>query len=142
MSNILRLENIRLNEKIDNKYDAIKLAGELLQQGGYVNEHYIEEMIKREDLSTTYIGNDIAIPHGTETAKNDVLESGISVIQVPDGVDFNGDKARVVFGIAGKDNTHLEILSNIAIFCSDMENVEKLVSAKSKEEIMDLLGGI
>ncbi len=142
MSNILRLENIRLNEKIDSKYDAIKLAGELLQQGGYVNEHYIEEMIKREDLSTTYIGNDIAIPHGTETAKNDVLESGISVIQVPDGVDFNGDKARVVFGIAGKDNTHLEILSNIPIFCSDMDNVEKLVSAKSKEEIMDLLGGI
>jgi len=142
MSNILRIENIRLNEKIESKYDAIKLAGELLQQGGYVNEHYIEEMIKREDLSTTYIGNDIAIPHGTETAKNDVLESGISVIQVPEGVDFNGDKARVVFGIAGKDNTHLEILSNIAIFCSDMDNVEKLVSAKSKEEIMDLLGGI
>ena len=142
MSNILRIENIRLNEKIESKYDAIKLAGELLQQGGYVNEHYIEEMIKREDLSTTYIGNDIAIPHGTETAKNDVLESGISVIQVPDGVDFNGDKARVVFGIAGKDNTHLEILSNIAIFCSDMDNVEKLVSARSKEEIMDLLGGI
>lgn len=142
MSNILRLENIRLNEKIDNKYDAIRLAGELLQEGGYVNEHYIDEMIKREDLSTTYIGNDIAIPHGTESAKNDVMESGISVIQVPEGVDFNGDKARVVFGIAGKDNTHLEILSNIAIFCSDMENVEKLVSAKSKEEIMDLLGGI
>lgn len=142
MSNILRLENIRLNEKIDNKYDAIRLAGELLQEGGYVNEHYIDEMIKREDLSTTYIGNDIAIPHGTESAKNDVMESGISVIQVPDGVDFNGDKARVVFGIAGKDNTHLEILSNIAIFCSDMDNVEKLVSAKSKEEIMDLLGGI
>ena len=142
MSNILRLENIRINEKIENKYDAIKLAGELLQQGGYVNEHYIEEMVKREDLSTTYIGNDIAIPHGTESAKNDVLESGISVIQVPEGVDFNGDKARVVFGIAGKDNTHLEILSNIAIFCSDMDNVEKLVSAKSKEEIMELLGGI
>lgn len=142
MSNILRLENIRLNEKIDNKYDAIRLAGELLQEGGYVNDHYIDEMIKREDLSTTYIGNDIAIPHGTESAKNDVMESGISVIQVPDGVDFNGDKARVVFGIAGKDNTHLEILSNIAIFCSDMDNVEKLVSAKSKEEIMDLLGGI
>lgn len=142
MSNILRLENIRMNEKIDNKYDAIRLAGELLQEGGYVNDHYIDEMIKREDLSTTYIGNDIAIPHGTESAKNDVMESGISVIQVPDGVDFNGDKARVVFGIAGKDNTHLEILSNIAIFCSDMDNVEKLVSAKSKEEIMDLLGGI
>jgi PTS system mannitol-specific IIC component len=118
------------------------MAGELLLAGGYVNEHYIEEMVKREDLSTTYIGNDIAIPHGTESAKNDVLDSGISVIQVPEGVDFNGDKARVVFGIAGKNNTHLEILANIAVFCSDMDNVEKLVKAETKEEIMDLLGGI
>jgi mannitol/fructose-specific phosphotransferase system IIA component len=115
---------------------------QLLVSGGYVDEHYIEEMIKREDLSTTFIGNDIAIPHGTESAKEDVLESGISVIQVPEGVDFNGQKARMVFGIAGKDNTHLEILSNIAILCSDMDNVEKLVAAKSKEEIMELLGGI
>jgi len=136
------MENIRLNEKFESKYDAIKMAGELLLAGGYVNEHYIEEMVKREDLSTTYIGNDIAIPHGTEAAKNDVLNSGISVIQVPEGVDFNGDKARVIFGIAGKNNTHLEILANIAVFCSDMDNVEKLVKAETKEEIMDLLGGI
>ena len=142
MSTVLTMENIRLNEKFESKYDAIKMAGELLLAGGYVNEHYIEEMVKREDLSTTYIGNDIAIPHGTEAAKNDVLNSGISVIQVPDGVDFNGDKARVVFGIAGKNNTHLEILANIAVFCSDMENVEKLVKAETKEEIMNLLGGI
>ena len=131
-----------MNERFDSKYDAIRMAGELLVKGGYVSEHYVEEMIKREDLSTTYIGNDIAIPHGTESAKNDVLESGISVIQVPEGVDFNGEKARVVFGIAGKDNTHLEILSNIAIFCSDMDNVEKIVAAKNEEEIMTLLGGI
>lgn len=142
MSSVLRIENIRMNERFDSKYDAIRMAGELLVKGGYVSEHYVEEMIKREDLSTTYIGNDIAIPHGTESAKNDVLESGISVIQVPDGVDFNGEKARVVFGIAGKDNTHLEILSNIAIFCSDMDNVEKIVAAKNEEEIMTLLGGI
>lgn len=142
MSTILTMENIRLNEKFESKYDAIKMAGELLLAGGYVNEHYIEEMVKRENLSTTYIGNDIAIPHGTEAAKNDVLNSGISVIQVPEGVDFNGDKARVVFGIAGKNNTHLEILANIAVFCSDMDNVEKLVKAETKEEIMNLLGGI
>ncbi|SDI92200.1 PTS sugar transporter subunit IIA [Proteiniclasticum ruminis] len=142
MSSVLRIENIRMNERFDSKYDAIRMAGELLVKGGYVSEHYVEEMIKREDLSTTYIGNDIAIPHGTESAKNDVLESGISVIQVPEGVDFNGEKARVVFGIAGKDNTHLEILSNIAIFCSDMDNVEKIVAAKNEEEIMSLLGGI
>lgn len=142
MSNILTKENILLNETIKDKYEAIKKAGELLVQGGYVKEDYIDEMLKREEISTTFIGNDIAIPHGTENAKNDVLESGISVIQVPEGVDFNGNKARVIFGIAGKDNTHLDILANIAVLCSDMDNVEKLVNAKTKEEIMNLLGGI
>ncbi len=142
MSKILTKENILLNEPIKDKYEAIQKAGELLVQGGYVKKDYIAEMLKREEISTTFIGNDIAIPHGTESAKNDVLESGISVIQVPEGVDFDGNKARVIFGIAGKDNTHLDILSNIAILCSDMENVEKLVNAKTKEEIMTLLGGI
>jgi len=142
MSSILREEGILLNQEIATKDQAIRMAGELLVKNGYVKEEYIEEMLKREEISTTYIGNDIAIPHGTENAKNEVLESGISVIQVPNGVDFNGEKARVIFGIAGKDNTHLEILSNIAILCSDMENVEKIVAAKSKDEILALLGGI
>jgi PTS system mannitol-specific IIC component len=142
MSGILREEGILLNQEIATKDQAIRMAGELLVRNGYVKEEYIEEMLKREEISTTYIGNDIAIPHGTENAKNEVLESGISVIQVPNGVDFNGEKARVIFGIAGKDNTHLEILSNIAILCSDMENVEKIVAAKTKDEILALLGGI
>ncbi|ETA81580.1 PTS sugar transporter subunit IIA [Youngiibacter fragilis] len=142
MSGILREEGILLNQEIATKDQAIRMAGELLVKNGYVKEEYIEEMLKREEISTTYIGNDIAIPHGTENAKNEVLESGISIIQVPNGVDFNGEKARVIFGIAGKDNTHLEILSNIAILCSDMENVEKIVAAKSKDEILALLGGI
>lgn len=142
MSGILREEGILLNQEIASKDQAIRMAGELLVKNGYVKEEYIEEMLRREEISTTYIGNDIAIPHGTENAKNEVLESGISVIQVPNGVDFNGEKARVIFGIAGKDNTHLEILANIAILCSDMENVEKIVAAKSKDEILALLGGI
>lgn len=142
MSDILRLENILLKQTLKDKTQAITMAGELLVKGGYVDEHYIAEMLKREELSTTYIGNDIAIPHGTNEAKEDVKASGISVIQVPEGVDFNGEKARVIFGIAGKDNTHLEILSNIAILCSDMENVEKIVRASTKEEILDLLGGL
>jgi PTS system mannitol-specific IIC component len=142
MSGILREEGILLNQEIATKDQAIRMAGELLVKNGYVKEEYIEEMLKREEISTTYIGNDIAIPHGTENAKNEVLESGISVIQVPGGVDFNGEKARIIFGIAGKDNTHLEILSNIAILCSDMENVEKIVAAKTKDEILALLGGI
>ncbi|HSP46951.1 MAG TPA: PTS sugar transporter subunit IIA [Clostridiaceae bacterium] len=142
MKDILVKESILLNQEIGSKEEAIRMAGELLVRNGYVKENYIEEMLKREDLSTTYIGNDIAIPHGTETAKDEVLTSGISVIQVPAGVDFNGEKARVIFGIAGKDNTHIDILSNIAIICSEMENVEKIVAATTKEEIIRMFEGV
>lgn len=142
MKDILVKESILLNQEIGSKEEAIRMAGELLVRNGYVKANYIEEMLKREDLSTTYIGNDIAIPHGTESAKDEVLTSGISVIQVPNGVDFNGEKARVIFGIAGKDNTHIDILSNIAIICSEMENVEKIVAAKSKEEIISMFEGV
>lgn len=142
MKDILVKESILLNQEIGSKEEAIRMAGELLVRNGYVKANYIEEMLKREDLSTTYIGNDIAIPHGTESAKDEVLTSGISVIQVPNGVDFNGEKARVIFGIAGKDNTHIDILSNIAIICSEMENVEKIVAATSKEEIISMFEGV
>jgi len=87
------------------------------------------------------MGNDVAIPHGTEEAKKNVLKSGFTVIQVPLGVDFDGQKVRLIFGIAGKDGTHLEILSGIAISCSDMENIEKMVQAQSARELMDIIEG-
>jgi mannitol PTS system EIICBA or EIICB component len=90
-------------------------------------------------LTSTFMGNDVAIPHGTEEAKKDVLNSGFTVLQVPNGVDFDGQKVRLIFGIAGKDGTHLEILSGIAVTCSDMANIEKLVEAKTAHEIIDIL---
>lgn len=142
MKKILVKESILLNQKIASREDAVRMAGELLVRQGYVKENYVEEMLKREEISTTFIGNDIAIPHGTENAKKEVISSGISVIQVPEGVDFNGEKARVVFGIAGKDNTHIDILASIAVLCSEMVNVEKIVAASSEEDIIQMFTGV
>lgn len=139
---MLNEENILLNQSFSTKEEAIKKAGELLVKGNYVKEDYIEKMLERENLSTTYIGNNIAIPHGTSESKNEILESGISIVQVPEGVSFGDDVAKVVIGIAGKENTHLGLLSNIAIICSEMENVEKIISAKTKKEILDMFGEI
>jgi PTS system mannitol-specific IIA component len=96
-------------------------------------------MLEREVLTTTFMGNFIAIPHGTDESKKEVLESGISILQIPEGVDFGNDNvAKVVFGIAGKGDGHLEILSQIAILCSEVDNVEKIVAANSYEEIIQL----
>ncbi|MDQ0202016.1 PTS mannitol transporter subunit IICBA [Neobacillus ginsengisoli] len=138
---LLKEENIFLNQEFSNKEEAIRFAGRALVKAGYVKESYIEAMIARDEMTSTYMGNDVAIPHGTEEAKKDVLNSGFTVLQVPNGVDFDGQKVRLIFGIAGKDGTHLEILSGIAVTCSDMENIEKLVVAKSSREIMDILNG-
>jgi PTS system mannitol-specific IIA component len=140
---ILNEANIVLNKNLENKTEAIKATGQILVDNGYVKQEYIEQMLKREELSSTYMGNFIAIPHGTEEAKEAVLESGLSVIQVPEGVDFGaGNIVKILIGIAGKGDEHLDILSKIAIVCSEEENVEKLVQAKSKEEILQLLSEV
>ncbi|AZB41314.1 PTS mannitol transporter subunit IICBA [Bacillus sp. FJAT-42376] len=141
-SDVLIKENIFLNQRFADKDEAIRFAGRVLADGGYVKESYIEAMIERDEMTSTYMGNDVAIPHGTEDAKKDVIKSGVTILQIPDGVDFGGQKVRLLFGIAGKDGTHLEILSGIAVTCSDMDNIEKMASAATKEELMDVIGGL
>lgn len=140
---ILNEANILLNQQFDNKTDAIIATGQILVEKGYVEPSYVEAMLQREELSSTYMGNFVAIPHGTEDAKTSVLNSGLSVIQVPGGVDFGGGNiVKFLIGIAGKGDEHLEILSKIAIVLSEEENVEKLVQAQSKEEIIELLSEV
>lgn len=140
---ILKKENIILNSNVSEKTEAIKLAGQILVDQGYVSADYIPAMLQREELSSTYMGNFLAIPHGTDEAKAAVLQSGLSVVQVPNGVEFgDGNIVKLLVGIAGKDGEHLEILSQIAIVCSEEENVEKLVQAKSEEEIISILSEV
>lgn len=136
---LLLEENIYLNQEFVTKEEAIRFAGNALVKAGYVEESYVDAMIDRENLTSTYMGNSVAIPHGTEEAKKAVIRSGFTVIQVPNGVDFDGEKAKLIFGIAGKDGTHLEILSGIAVICSDEKNVEQLVQAKTTKELLAII---
>ncbi|KAA9027601.1 PTS mannitol transporter subunit IICBA [Niallia endozanthoxylica] len=139
-SGVLPKENIFLNKQFSSKEEAIRFAGQVLVDGGYVHSSYIDAMIARDQLTSTFMGNDVAIPHGTEEAKADVIKSGVTIIQVPDGVDFDGNKVRLIFGIAGKAGGHLEILSAIAVTCSEMENVEKMATAKTVDEVLAIIG--
>ena len=113
----------------------MKKAGRALVDSGSVNEAYIQAMKEREQLVSTFMGNGLAIPHGTDEAKGDVLASGLTLLQIPEGVDWNGETVKVVVGIAGKDGEHLDLLSKIAITFSEEENVDRIVNAKSAEEI-------
>lgn len=142
-NSILAKENIVLNASVGSKEEAIRKAGSILVEKGYVDANYIEKMLEREELTSTYMGNFLAIPHGTEDSKQFVKESGLSFIQVPEGVDFGGGNiVKILIGIAGKNNEHLDILSKIAIVCSEEENVLKLVEAKSADEVLTIFEGV
>lgn len=118
------------------KEEAIRLTGKLLVDRGYVQQTYIEKMLEREELTSTYMGNLVAIPHGTDEGKREILESGIVIIQIPNGVDFgDGSIVKLIFGIAGKGDEHIDILSNIAIVVSDIENVHKIVNTTSAMDV-------
>lgn len=139
---VLKKENIFLNKSFATKEEAIRFAGQVLVDGGYVEESYVDAMIEREKITSTYMGNDVAIPHGTEEAKKSVLKSGVVIVQVPEGVDFNSGKARLLFAIAGKDGGHLDILAKIAQACTVMDNVEKMVTAETADEILEVIGSL
>lgn len=134
-------ELIALDQTFNDKNEAIRLAGQLLVDQNLVDEEYIDQMIARDDDLSTYMGNFIAIPHGTGESGHLIKESGISIIQVPDGVRFGDNLVTVIFGIAGKGGEHLDILSQIAILCEDIGNVQKLADAKTEEDILSLIKG-
>ena len=132
---ILKKENIKLNCKVASKEEAIKAVGQMLCDS-------IDGMMEREKTFVTYIGNGIAIPHGTNEVKKAVKKSGIAVMVVPEGIDWGGnEKAKMIIGIAGVGDEHLEILANIAENLSTEEEVEALIAAEDKEKIYNIFVG-
>jgi PTS system mannitol-specific IIA component len=137
MSEILTPETIELKASLSSQEEAIRRAGTLLVENGNVEERYIDSMFEREKSVSTFIGNAVAIPHGTGDSKQWVTMSGLSIITVPEGVEYgDGNVARLVIGIAGKGDEHLEILSKIATVCEDEDNVKQIVRAETKEELL------
>ena len=136
---LLRLENIRTGLAPESKEEAIRRAGKILHESGYVDAEYIEAMIARENLTTTYMGMGLAIPHGTSEAKAAVKKSGIVVLQYPEGVDFEGEKAHLIIGIAGVGDAHLEILAKVSEALEDEEVLERLSQNATAEEIYQTL---
>lgn len=136
-SSILKENNIILGLESVSKEEAITKAGELLAKEGYVNIKYVNAMLEREKIVSTYIGMGIAIPHGVGEAKKEVKESGIVVLQYPNGVKFGDELAYLVIGIAGVGDQHLEILSNVAISLEDESLVKKLRNTTNKTDILN-----
>ena len=136
---VLAEDNILTGLKTESKDDAILRAGHLLEQKGYVQKGYAEAMLKRENESTTYMGMGIAIPHGTDEAKKDIIRSGIVILQYPEGVDFGDEKAYLIAGIAGKGDEHIEILASLGETFENEDKLKALMSAEDPNTIYNIL---
>ncbi|MCI8770329.1 MAG: PTS mannitol transporter subunit IICBA [Lachnospiraceae bacterium] len=133
---VIDANGIRLNQRPVSKEEAIRTAGELLVKQGCVGEAYVDAMIERERLVSTYMGMGLAIPHGTSEAKGSVKKTGIVLVQYPEGIDFGEEKAQLVFGIAGIGDEHLDLLAKI---CEALEDEDVLEKMKTTDDVAWIL---
>jgi PTS system mannitol-specific IIA component len=142
MSKVLELPQINLHGTAKTSAEAIDEAGRILVSTGAVTAEYPRYMHDREVLVSTYMGNFLAIPHGTNEGKDTVLASALSFVRYDDPIDWGGNPVRFVVGIAGKDGGHMDVLSSIALIFSDEEQVDQLLVAETPEQVLDLLGDV
>ena len=138
----LNLNQVRLNAKAQNKHDAIEQVARLLVDSGNIDPRYIESMFAREQVANTYLCNGIAIPHGMPENREFILNTGISVLQIPEGVQWNDeDTVYLLVGIAAKSNEHLDILRKLTRVVSDEEEAQRLAQTSNPADIIEALTG-
>ena len=138
---ILSTDRILLNAVATNKDEAIRQCGQLLVDSGCVESEYISGMLAREASMSTYLGNGVSIPHGQFENRDHILQTGISVLQIPDGVEWeDGEKAYLIIGIAAQEDEHVSVLANLAEAIEDDDIAEALITTTDKEVILSYLG--
>lgn len=139
---VLTLGQVRIHPTGATRDEAMKEAADILEAAGAVSGAYYDAMQQREITVSTYMGNELAIPHGTNETKDAILASALSVVRYDGGVDWDGEHVTFVVGIAGRGDEHLEILSQIAILFSDDDDVARLKAATTPEELYAIVGTV
>jgi phosphocarrier protein FPr len=132
--------HVKLKAQAATKAEAIRQVGQLLVNTGHIQAAYIDSMFARESVANTYLGNGIAIPHGKPENRDLILDTGIAVVQIPQGVLWNaGETVHLVVGIAARSDEHLGILTNLTHVLDDPERVMRLAHTQNAQEIVDQL---
>lgn len=137
---ILAPSSIVLDGTATDSASGIDEAGALLVAAGAVDEGYVRAMHDREATVSTFMGNGLAIPHGTNEAKSSITRSAMSFVRYPGGIDWDGNPTTFVIGIAGVGNEHLTLLQKVAMTFSDPAQVKRLEDATTTDEILEILG--
>lgn len=141
-TSVLTTDRIVLNGTARTRDEAIAESARLLEAAGAVTSDYEAAMRERESLVSTYMGSFLAIPHGTNEAKESIITSAMTVVRYDDPIDWDGNPVRVVAAIAGKDGGHMAVLSALALVFSDDAAVERMLGASSPDDVLALLGDV
>ena len=141
--NTLTKDLIVVSGSARTKDEAIREAGNLLVRSGAVTPAYVDAMLERERSISTYMGSSLAIPHGTNESKSAIVRSAVSLVKYDQPLEWGeGSPVRVVVGIAGVGDEHLQILSKVAIVFSDDDLARSIIEASTVEEIYDTLQAV
>jgi PTS system mannitol-specific IIA component len=139
LTELLAPASIRLDAVAADRDDAIRQAGAALIEAGAVEPGYVDAMLERENSVSTYVGEGVAIPHGTLAGKDAVTDDAIVVLRFPAGVDWDGNDVKVAVGIAAKGNGHIALLSQLATVLLDPGKAAALRDATEPDRVYELL---
>lgn len=138
----LPISDIHLAAAASDKKNAIEQVAKALENAGYAKSGYAQGMLSRETQAPTFLGNGIAIPHGTTQTRDQVLKTGFAVFQFPNGIDWGDNQtAYIVIGIAAQSNEHLELLRQLTHIISDEHTADAMAKADTPEALKQLLMG-
>ncbi|NUT39333.1 MAG: PTS sugar transporter subunit IIA [Thermoactinospora sp.] len=134
MREVLQARAVRLGERAATREEAITRCGQVLVEIGAVAQPYVAAMLERERSISTYVGEGVAIPHGT--SKEHVTRDAICVLRFPDGIDWDGEHVVVCVGIAARGDGHVALLAELAEILLDPERARALREATDVEAVM------
>jgi mannitol/fructose-specific phosphotransferase system IIA component len=136
---VLTSDAVRLGLTATDKLDALRQCGAVLVELGAASEEYADAILEREESVSTYMGEGVAIPHGTDASREYINRAALAVLQFPDGVDWNGKPVQLCIAIASKSDEHISILQSLAMVLSDPEKAARLRETDDVDEVLRLL---
>ncbi len=136
---VLALENIIVTDDIKTRTEALEIINDHFVAGGYTTKRYLEGMIKKEKEFDTNIGNGLAIPHGSVDYKDEILKTGLVVLVCKNGIKWNDEDVKLIIGIAGKGDEHLDVLAKLATEFETKEKVDQFIALNDRVKMKNIL---
>lgn len=139
----LDIDHVLLGQTFWSKRDVVQAIGDVMLAHGEVTPRYVEGMFRKEEMFSTWVTEGVALPHGTNDVKDEVLRNSVVVVQIPEGVDWGqGMIVHLAIGFAGRgDDEHVKLMTSIARVLQDKNLMSQLRTSTDKREVVRIMGG-